>query len=35
MGGVNISAWVYLYQGNLEHLQPIESGDYLNYIKGI
>lgn len=33
LNGVNISAWVYLFQGTLKHLQPIESGDYLNYIK--
>lgn len=34
VSGINISAWVYLYQGTLEHLQPIKNGDYLNYIKG-
>jgi gamma-glutamylcyclotransferase (GGCT)/AIG2-like uncharacterized protein YtfP len=33
LSGVNISAWVYLYQGTLAHLQPIESGDYIDYIK--
>ncbi|WP_146948579.1 gamma-glutamylcyclotransferase family protein [Cyclobacterium qasimii] len=30
--GVILSAWVYLHLGTLDHLTPIEGGDYLNYI---
>ncbi|WP_460518317.1 gamma-glutamylcyclotransferase family protein [Cyclobacterium sediminis] len=33
--GIKISAWVYLYVGTLDHLKPIEGGDYLKYFSSI
>lgn len=33
--GIKISAWVYLYLGSLDHLNPIEGGDYLKYFTSL
>jgi|TARA_R110002124_G_scaffold285907_4_gene465312 gamma-glutamylcyclotransferase (GGCT)/AIG2-like uncharacterized protein YtfP len=30
--GVKLSAWIYLHLGSLDHMTPIEGGDYLQYI---
>jgi gamma-glutamylcyclotransferase (GGCT)/AIG2-like uncharacterized protein YtfP len=35
LDGSHISAWVYIFNHNVQNLMPISSGDYLNYLNAL